>query len=205
MQATIKQLDEIAPKIDQGVRGAASEIGNRVNKALDEFEPPASTGVVGKPKKTVANELEAPKGNDLKGAATQLQNNRTRLPRKNGNWINGEPGNGYWSSDIKDVNIITGGKPIKFSNGRPDFSPWSKGSINFKPNQLDGTSADFDAVYKYIAKQKGLKSKNAAKNLLKELGLTPHHSSGTVIQLVPTKLHGNIPHIGSASDLRKGI
>ncbi|MDN3383980.1 hypothetical protein QL995_15160 [Pseudoalteromonas sp. APC 3358] len=43
MQATIKQLDEIAPKIDQGVKGAASEIGNRVNKALDEFEPPKTT------------------------------------------------------------------------------------------------------------------------------------------------------------------
>lgn len=68
MQATIKQLDKIAPKIDQGVKGAASEIGNRVNKALDEFEPPKSTGIVGKPKKSVANELDAPKGNDLKGA-----------------------------------------------------------------------------------------------------------------------------------------
>jgi hypothetical protein len=34
MQSTIKQLDEIAPKIDQGVKNAASEIGNRVNKAL---------------------------------------------------------------------------------------------------------------------------------------------------------------------------
>nr|WP_211165528.1 HNH endonuclease [Pseudoalteromonas arctica] len=68
MQSTIKQLDEIAPKIDQGVKNAASEIGNRVNKALDEFEPPKSTGIVGKPKKTVANELDAPKGNDLKGA-----------------------------------------------------------------------------------------------------------------------------------------
>ncbi|MBG9990680.1 AHH domain-containing protein [Pseudoalteromonas sp. NZS37] len=71
MQATIKQLDEIAPKIDQGVKGAASEIGNRVNKALDEFEPPKSTGIVGKPKKSVANELDAPKGNDLKGAAVK--------------------------------------------------------------------------------------------------------------------------------------
>ncbi|MBH0043520.1 contractile injection system protein, VgrG/Pvc8 family [Pseudoalteromonas sp. SWXJZ10B] len=68
MQATIKQLDEIAPKIDQGVKGAASEIGNRVNKALDEFEPPKSTGIVGKPKKTVANELDAPISNELKGA-----------------------------------------------------------------------------------------------------------------------------------------
>ena len=69
MQAMVKQLDEVTPKIDQGVKNAANEIGNRVNKALDEFEPPASTGVVGKPKKTVANELEPPKGNDLKGAA----------------------------------------------------------------------------------------------------------------------------------------
>ncbi|GAA69797.1 HNH endonuclease signature motif containing protein [Pseudoalteromonas sp. BSi20429] len=63
----MSQLDEIAPKIDQGVKGAASEIGNRVNKALDEFEPPKSSGIVGKPKKSVANELDAPKGNDLKG------------------------------------------------------------------------------------------------------------------------------------------
>ncbi|MBB1482157.1 hypothetical protein H5186_22335 [Pseudoalteromonas sp. SG41-2] len=69
MQAMVKQLDEVTPKIDQGVKTAANDIGNRVNKALDEFEPPASTGVVGKPKKTVANELKPPKGNDLKGAA----------------------------------------------------------------------------------------------------------------------------------------
>ncbi|WP_331460705.1 HNH/ENDO VII family nuclease [Pseudoalteromonas sp. SWYJ118] len=75
MQATIKQLDEIAPKIDQGVKGAASEIGNRVNKALDEFEPPKSTGIVGKPKKSVANELDAPKGNDLKGAESKKLSN----------------------------------------------------------------------------------------------------------------------------------
>ena len=71
MQAVVKQLDEVTPKIDQGVKNAASEIGNRVNKALDEFEPPKSTGIVGKPKKTVANELDAPKGNDLKGAKTE--------------------------------------------------------------------------------------------------------------------------------------
>jgi hypothetical protein len=76
MQSTIKQLDEIAPKIDQGVKNAASEIGNRVNKALDEFEPPKSTGIVGKPKKTVANELDAPKGNDLKGARNNKKDRR---------------------------------------------------------------------------------------------------------------------------------
>jgi len=53
--------------------------------------------------------------------------------------------------------------------------------------------------------QKGLNSRNAAKNLLKQQGLTPHHLDNTTIQLIPTKLHGNIPHIGSASDLRGGF
>ncbi|MBB1482148.1 hypothetical protein H5186_22290 [Pseudoalteromonas sp. SG41-2] len=85
MQAMVKQLDEVTPQIDQGVRNAANEIGNRVNKALDEFEPPASTGVVGKPKKTVANELEPPKGNDLKGA-TALK--RVRNPALDAHYKN---------------------------------------------------------------------------------------------------------------------
>ena len=34
------------------------------------------------------------------------------------------------------------------------------------------------------------------------MGWTPHHLSNNVIILVPTDLHGNIPHIGSASDMR---
>ncbi|OMI04558.1 hypothetical protein BTA30_07620 [Bacillus swezeyi] len=34
--------------------------------------------------------------------------------------------------------------------------------------------------------------------------MTPHHLDDVTIQLVPTDLHGNIPHIGSASDLRGG-
>ncbi|HID9395527.1 TPA: HNH endonuclease [Serratia marcescens] len=34
--------------------------------------------------------------------------------------------------------------------------------------------------------------------------LTPHHLSNTEIILVPRGLHGNVPHIGSASDMRNG-
>lgn len=34
------------------------------------------------------------------------------------------------------------------------------------------------------------------------MGVTPHHANTTRIQLIPKDLHGNIPHIGSASDLR---
>ncbi|WP_115610357.1 HNH endonuclease [Bacillus sp. H1a] len=51
---------------------------------------------------------------------------------------------------------------------------------------------------------KGFKSKNQGKAWLKERGLTPHHKSSTEIGLIPTELHANIPHIGSASDLRGG-
>ncbi|MCG6157760.1 HNH endonuclease [Rubinisphaera margarita] len=108
-------------------------------------------------------------------------------------------------SDIPEVNAITGGKPVQFVNGRPVFTPWSKGQIKFKPGQLDGSQADFNAVYDYIAKQKGLSSRNAAKNYLRDAGLTPHHLDNTTIQLIPSDLHGNIPHIGSASDLRGGF
>ncbi|ASE98381.1 HNH endonuclease [Burkholderia cepacia] len=46
-------------------------------------------------------------------------------------------------------------------------------------------------------------SANAAKNLLKEKGLTPHHLSTTEIQFIPSDLHGNVPHTGSAADMRK--
>ncbi|WP_321572979.1 RHS repeat-associated core domain-containing protein [Hafnia alvei] len=129
---------------------------------------------------------------------------KTRLPRSNGHW-EGEPGNGDWYSDLPEVNEITGGKPIPFKDGRPDFSEWSEGQIEFESGVLNGSDNDFDEVYKYLQKIKGLNNKTAAKALLNIKDLTPHHLSNTVIQLIPTKLHGKIPHIGSASDMRRGI
>ncbi|MCG7541922.1 MULTISPECIES: HNH endonuclease [unclassified Pseudoalteromonas] len=205
MQATVKRLDDVTPKIDQHMQQAAQEIGQRVNKALDEYQgQPPIRGITDKPTKAKADELEPPKGNELLGAGNKPKTLVSRLPRKNGKWATGVPGDGTWQSTLKEVNEITGGQPITFKNGRPDFTPWSKGQIAFAPNELNGTRQDFGQVYKYIADQKGLKSKNAARQLLSKLDLTPHHASATIIQLIPTKLHGNIPHIGSASDLRKG-
>jgi len=146
---------------------------------------------------------------DKKGAQQKIKKSEfdpssvSRLPRKHGKWV-GEPGNGEWFSDLQDVLDITKGKPVVFRNNRPDFSPWKKGDVKFRPGVLDGTDADFDKVYIKIMKQKGLKNKTAAKNLLREQGLTPHHKSNTLIELIPTKLHSNIPHVGSASDMRRG-
>ncbi|WP_240703435.1 polymorphic toxin type 15 domain-containing protein [Pseudoalteromonas sp. CO348] len=70
MQATVKRLDDVTPKIDQHMQQAAQEIGQRVNKALDEYQGQSPIrGVTDKPSKAKADELEPPKGNELPGAA----------------------------------------------------------------------------------------------------------------------------------------
>lgn len=125
------------------------------------------------------------------------------MPRTNGKW-EGKPGNGKWYSNKPEVNKVTNGQGVKFKNGKPDFTPWSKGKLKFKKGALDGTSKDFNAVYDKIKQAKGFKSRNQAKTWLQKKGLTPHHKSPTEIELIPTDLHKNVPHIGSASDLRGG-
>ncbi|QMV16216.1 S-type pyocin domain-containing protein [Vibrio spartinae] len=127
---------------------------------------------------------------------------KTRLPRTNGRWIQGVPGNGLWQSDLDVVNRVTNGEAIPFTNGRPIFDKWSKGRLIFENGVLDGTKDDFTRVYDEIANAKNLSSSHAAKTLLRDKGLTPHHHTLTEIQLIPTDLHSNIPHIGSASDMR---
>ncbi|WP_245008296.1 polymorphic toxin type 15 domain-containing protein [Pseudoalteromonas piscicida] len=78
MQATVKRLDDVTPKIDQHMQQAAQEIGQRVNKALDEYQGQSPIrGVTDKPSKAKADELEPPKGNELPGAAIK------RMPQYN--------------------------------------------------------------------------------------------------------------------------
>jgi hypothetical protein len=64
-------------------------------------------------------------------------------------------------------------------------------------------SNDFALVYKKMMQEWGFKTQKAAAKWLKENKITLHHASDTKMQLVPTDLHSNIPHAGSASDLRK--
>lgn len=125
-----------------------------------------------------------------------------RLPRTNGHWDN-ILGKSKWYSYNDKVNAVASNQPIPFNNGRPDFSTWSKGTITFEKGVLNGTDKDFSKVYSAIAEQKGITQKEA-QNLLREKMLTPHHLDSTKIILVPRDLHGNVPHIGSASDMRRG-
>jgi hypothetical protein len=125
-----------------------------------------------------------------------------RLPQNAGAWKSGSAGNGLWKSEIREVNLVTRGKAIKFTKDAPDFSPWCRGGYKFKAGELNGTDADFPTVYQKVAQDKGLPSANAAREYLKRNGLTPHHLNTSEIQLIPTALHENIPHTGGASALR---
>ncbi|MFC3032166.1 contractile injection system protein, VgrG/Pvc8 family [Pseudoalteromonas fenneropenaei] len=74
MQTTLRQLDEIPLKITQGMQRAAQQIGQKVNKALDDYQGiKPSSGVVGQPHQSVAKQLDAPKGNELPGASKETK------------------------------------------------------------------------------------------------------------------------------------
>jgi hypothetical protein len=116
----------------------------------------------------------------------------------NGSW-SGEPGNSLWNSTLPEVNKITGNAGVPFKNGRIDLSEWSR--VEFTIDGMAGTDNDFTLVYKKMVKDWGFATQKAAQDWLKANGLTPHHEGKNTIQLVPTVLN-NIPHVGSASDLR---
>ncbi|WP_191565934.1 T7SS effector LXG polymorphic toxin [Metabacillus idriensis] len=133
-----------------------------------------------------------------------LNNPRSRLPRNDGVW-GGTPGSGKWYSDKPEVLAVTNGKPVEFIDGRPDFTPFKVGKdLVFKEGELKGDKNDFKLVYERIKLEQDLKSNNQAIIWLRKNKLTPHHFDSITIQLVPTDLHANVPHIGSASDLRGG-
>ncbi|MDA8327588.1 MAG: HNH endonuclease, partial [Betaproteobacteria bacterium] len=160
----------------------------------DEAGAAVQAGVVAGPTNSV--------GADAGAAADWVKPSGWRLPVTNGQW-SGTPGNSNWASFNDSVNAITGGQPIPFRNGYPDFSQWSQGTFTF--DNLTGTNTDFGVVYDAVAQEYGLANRTAGQNLLRDLGLTPHHvEDGLTIELVPTDVHGNVPHIGGASNLRNG-
>lgn len=119
----------------------------------------------------------------------------TRSPRT-GSW-KGQRGNSEWTPgnstrNKAEIEEITGGKPIQFKDGYPDFSPYTykgppgKGQVRIHMTGDD--AADF-----------------AAANKAAGLSRTPkghtwhHHQDGSTMQLVRSDLHNNVPHTGGAS------
>ncbi|WP_461644097.1 SpvB/TcaC N-terminal domain-containing protein [Labilibaculum euxinus] len=126
---------------------------------------------------------------------------KKRLPKTKGKWIEGTRGEGIWKSEIDAVNKISNGEGIPFKDGLPDFSKWDLGKIEI--DGMTGTKKDFSLAHKKMMKEYGFKTQKQVEDWLKEEGLTLHHmEDGIHLQLVPSDLHNNIPHIGGASMLR---
>jgi RHS repeat-associated protein len=122
-----------------------------------------------------------------------------RLPQ-NGTW-SGPPGNSDFIPRNPKALGVPQGTRIPFSNGYPDFSQWSKGSVSVPG--LNGSHAnDMPLIWAAVAKQQGLPSANAGRNWLAAQSLTPHHAGGDCVQLVPKALHGGVRHTGGAWALR---
>jgi hypothetical protein len=142
-----------------------------------------------------------------------------RLPRSKGVW-SGDIGNSVWKSKKPEVRAIAPGG-VRFRNGYPDFSPWSRGQINL--GEMSGYGSDFaeaDAAFAngVINRTRPVPNKftradfigpggrpNASTTKLyrQEAGLTwHHHQGGKLMLLVPTELHANVPHTGGASAAR---
>ncbi|MBD2325999.1 HNH endonuclease [Alkalinema sp. FACHB-956] len=131
-----------------------------------------------------------------------------RLPQTGGYWDD-IPGESIWYSNKPDVNKLTQGSGVPFKKGFPDFSAWEKGKISL-PN-MTGKKADFREADKLFAEQQGWLFKNGTPNgaasarFRQQNQLTWHHvEDGQTMQLVPTALHGNTPHLGGASLKKAG-
>jgi len=113
----------------------------------------------------------------------------SKLPA-DGSW-KGTRGNGVWTPDAstkrgEEILEATGGKPIKFKDGYPDFSPHATHRV-----QIEMTGNNYT----------DFKAANNAAGLKKEpMNMTWHHSEdGVTMELVPKNLNNKVPHDGGAS------
>ena len=142
-----------------------------------------------------------------------------RLPRSRGTW-SGAEGNSIWMSTRPQVKALAP-NGVRFKNHYPDFRPWQVGGevrINQSGFADDFAAADLRYSERIAAGTEPVpagytRADFVARNgdaiaagterYRRAAGLTwHHHQGGTVLYLVPTKLHANVPHTGGASAAR---
>lgn len=119
-----------------------------------------------------------------------------RVPKTGGQWKAadgrvGQRGNSLWhptpgTAKTKEIDKITGGKPIRFKDGYPDFSAYSNKDV--KINMTGDDYWDFKRA-----------NEKAGFNETPEGFTWHHHQDGETMQLIPSELHNNVPHTGGAS------
>ena len=141
-----------------------------------------------------------------------------RLPRSRGSW-SGVEGNSIWTSTRPQVKALAP-NGVRFRNGYPDFRPWQVGGevrISQSGFADDFAQADLNYAERIAAgtepvpkgytitdfTHNGEAIAAGTERYRRAAGLTwHHHQGGTVLYLVPTRLHANVPHTGGASAAR---
>jgi hypothetical protein len=201
-----------------------AELEARVNRAIDVRGTHAAEISRGTPKRAAQLDPSSPEGRAVTREKGPEIPQKSRLPQETppapgdkygettgGTW-SGTRGHSEWQSDDPRVLAVTKGKPIKFTNGKVDLEPWAKGKAYIK---VTGNHAvDEASANAALARQRGWLRKEgggmvpnaaAAERYMKAEGLTWHHVPGAQegeMLAVPTALHANVPHIGSAAEAR---
>lgn len=135
----------------------------------------------------------------------------TQSPREG--WVAGERGHGDWDASksglskdrVADIESVTHGKPVRFENGSPDFSEYTykargadglpvDGKVEIELSRTGDREADFERARAAMAEKMGVREFEEPPNW------TWHHKEdGTTMELVPSKLHNNVPHSGGVS------
>jgi hypothetical protein len=129
----------------------------------------------------------------------------TRLPREGsgGNWAS-QRGNSAWQPQPgTDLYRATGGAPIPFNRGYPDFSQFAY-RVNGQTANVDipnmrGDSTDFTAA------RDEFRRRINDPNWEEPDGYTwHHHENCRSMILVPSPVNNNVPHTGGAANARAG-
>ncbi len=147
------------------------------------------------------------RGVHLRAAAQPPKPRNNQLPKAgpNGHWADPQrPGDCGWHSHKKPVQQVTQGEPVVFRSGFPDFSPWAVASLQFGSGELQGDGTDARRADQRWAAELALSGEAEARQCRQRQALAWHHcEDGRTLLLLPIGLHGNVPHTGGASILRR--
>jgi hypothetical protein len=138
----------------------------------------------------------------------------TQSPKKG--W-SGERADSNWRPEkaglpkrkLNAIESVTGGKPIKFKDGFPDFSPYVakvkdaagkevRAAVEIAVSKTGDRAADFRRACEAMARKLGVERFDE-RTLPGGPWVWHHKEDGVTMELLKTKLHKNVPHSGGVS------
>ena len=139
------------------------------------------------------------------------------LPENGGTW-SGEKGNSEWTPDDnvipgdrrgtnpdgktwKELKKEYGFDSIPFKDGEPDFSKIANGEVQID-NFSESRTKNFAQADIQLAKERGVSPQEIKKWRLENKYTWHEWKDCKTMQLVPTEVHGNIPHSGGIAETK---